>query len=315
MLRAHSDVTVVKLFRCVVSPILAMNSEPPSKATALASLTETYTDSEGEPDSDLDNIDMAPLSVEPLVERKEPSIESTPNSQSGVPLVSYRAEDEDEDVVIGEDDEEGDLLVGPTGGESGRVLYVRPESPVSFHRCLQSLGPNGVFLPPEPPGRCAPALQEKIARLYERKLRDGRDMNASIQMRKDFRNPSIYEKLIAYCGIDELGTNYPPETYDPHSWGPDSYYEELSRRQKEEMDKRDREKKTKVEFITGTAKKPEPRKSKWDVGGSQPVLGVARPVATTTAAAVLAPAAVASRPTVISAFGTLPKKPTTTAKP
>lgn len=296
-----------------------MNNEAPSKATALASLTETYTDSEGEQDSDPENIDMAPLSVEAVAERKEPSIESTPSSQSGVPLVSYRGEDEDEDMVVGADDEEeADLLMGgPAGGESGRVLYVRPESPVSFHRCLQSLGPNGVFLPPEPPGRCAPALQEKIARLYERKLRDGRDMNASIQMRKDFRNPSIYEKLIAYCGIDELGTNYPPETYDPHSWGPDSYYEELSRRQKEEMDKRDREKKTKVEFITGTAKKPETRKSKWDVGGSQPVLGVARPVVATTvaAAAVLAPA-VASRPTVISAFGTLPKKPTTTvAKP
>lgn len=296
-----------------------MNNEAPSKATALASLTETYTDSEGEQDSDSENIDMAPFSVEAVAERKEPSIESTPNSQSGVPLVSYRGEDEDEDMVIGAtDEEEADLLMGgPAGGESGRVLYVRPESPVSFHRCLQSLGPNGVFLPPEPPGRCAPALQEKIARLYERKLRDGRDMNASIQMRKDFRNPSIYEKLIAYCGIDELGTNYPPETYDPHSWGPDSYYEELSRRQKEEMDKREREKKTKVEFITGTAKKPETRKSKWDVGGSQPVLGVARPVVATTAAAaaVLAPA-VASRPTVISAFGTLPKKPTTTvAKP
>lgn len=246
-----------------------MNSDS-SVSKALASLTETYTDSEGELDSEPET-----------TERKEPSVESTPNSQSGVPLVSYRAEDEDE--AVGED-------------EPGQVLYVRPESPVSFHRCLQSLGPNGVFLPPEPPGRCAPALQEKIARLYERKVRDGRDMNASIQMRKDFRNPSIYEKLIAYCGIDELGTNYPPETYDPHSWGPDSYYEELSRRQKEEMDKREREKKTKVEFLTGTAKKPEPRKSKWDVGGTQPVLGVARPLV------------LAARPTVISAFGTLPKK-------
>uniref|UniRef100_A0A131Z1N7 Transcriptional regulator protein n=2 Tax=Rhipicephalus TaxID=426455 RepID=A0A131Z1N7_RHIAP len=251
---------------CVVCvTVTTMNSDS-SVSKALASLTETYTDSEGELDSEPET-----------TERK--SVESTPNSQSGVPLVSYQ----DEDEAAGED-------------EPGQVLYVRPESPVSFHRCLQSLGPNGVFLPPEPPGRCAPALQEKIARLYERKVRDGRDMNASIQMRKDFRNPSIYEKLIAYCGIDELGTNYPPETYDPHSWGPDSYYEELSRRQKEEMDKREREKKTKVEFLTGTAKKPEPRKSKWDVGGTQPVLGVARPLV------------LAARPTVISAFGTLPKK-------
>lgn len=267
-----------------------MNSDSATKATALASLTETYTDSEGELDSDPEDSGEVAAAAPLSAELTQPSVESTPSSQSGgVPLVSYRAEDEDEEAAAGDEP------------ESGRVVYVRPESPVSFHRCLQSLGPNGVFLPPEPPGRCAPALQEKIARLYERKLRDGRDMNASIQMRKDFRNPSIYEKLIAYCGIDELGTNYPPETYDPHSWGPDSYYEELSRRQKEEMDKREREKKTKVEFLTGTAKKHEPRKSKWDVGAAQPVLGVARPVLP----------ALATRPTVISAFGTLkpPAKP------
>lgn len=41
------------------------------------------------------------------------------------------------------------------------------------------------------------------------------DMNKVIQERKDFRNPSIYEKLIQYCGINEFGTNYPPEKYDP----------------------------------------------------------------------------------------------------
>lgn len=124
-------------------------------------------------------------------------------------------------------------------------------------------------------------------------------MNASIQMRKDFRNPSIYEKLVAYCGIDELGTNYPPEAYDPHMWGPESYYEELSRQQKEEMDKR--KKKAKVDFLTGTAKKPDTRKSKWDIAGPQPVLDVGGP-------GFAVPAALSAKPTVIPAFGALPKK-------
>lgn len=34
-------------------------------------------------------------------------------------------------------------------------------------------------------------------------------MNYIIQRKKEFRNPSIYEKLIQFCAIDELGTNYP----------------------------------------------------------------------------------------------------------
>lgn len=40
---------------------------------------------------------------------------------------------------------------------------------------------------------------------------------------------SIYEKLIQYCGIDELGTNYPKDMFDPHGWSEDSYYEALGK--------------------------------------------------------------------------------------
>ena len=68
-------------------------------------------------------------------------------------------------------------------------------------------------------------------------------MNTIIQKRKDFRNSSIYEKLIAYCGIDELASNYPQDIYDPHKWGPESYYEQLTKRQKEDLERRERERK------------------------------------------------------------------------
>lgn len=76
----------------------------------------------------------------------------------------------------------------------------------------------GFNLPPEPKGKCPPELQEKITHLYE-KMKDGLDMNRVIQDKKEFRNPSIYDKLIQFCDINELGTNYPPEIYDPLQWG------------------------------------------------------------------------------------------------
>ena len=118
-----------------------------------------------------------------------------------------------------------------------------------------------VQIPPEPPGRCSKALQDKIAEQYERYLREGIDYNKFIQKKKDFKNPSIYEKLIEYSGIYEFGTNYSPDVYDPQIWGPESNYEELAKSQKIEMDKREEKRKagdvrtSKVEFVSGTAKK------------------------------------------------------------
>lgn len=99
------------------------------------------------------------------------------------------------------------------------------------------------ILPPEPPGRCSKELQNKIARLHDKILKDGTDMNHLIQNRKDFRNPSIYEKLLQFCNINELGTNYPPQLYDPLRWGKESFYEELGRLQKNDFERRQRERK------------------------------------------------------------------------
>ncbi|XP_032662701.1 SAP30-binding protein [Odontomachus brunneus] len=195
----------------------------------------------------------------------------------------------------------------------------------------------GVTIPPEPAGQCPSELQEKIAKLYRKMESGGLDMNLLIQQRKDFRNPSIYEKLIQFCSINELGTNYPPDRFDPFKWGKDSYYEELAKVQKAEMDKLDkaRKEKTKIEIVSGTAKRPnsstsgteddaKKRKSKWDqvaTGGSaaaaavaaaaaaaatgKPTVLLTQPTLTTLTSSA---SATGTKPTVISAFGSLPKK-------
>lgn len=104
-------------------------------------------------------------------------------------------------------------------------------------------------LPPEPTGKCAPELQEKITNLFYKVQNEGLDVNKEIQSKKAFRNPSIYEKLIDYCGLNEFGTNYPPHIYDPLRWGKESFYDELAKVQKTEMDKRDKERKEKTKVI------------------------------------------------------------------
>ena len=86
-------------------------------------------------------------------------------------------------------------------------------------------------------------FQDKVTRALMEVENGYRDYNAKIQNNKDFRNPSIYEKLVDHLRLDENGTNYPLDLYDPHCWGKESFYEHLARVQKEDMEKREKEKK------------------------------------------------------------------------
>ncbi|KAF2982113.1 hypothetical protein EK904_000285 [Melospiza melodia maxima] len=209
---------------------------------------------------------------------------------------------------------------------------VEKRDPQELVERVRNMSPDEIKIPPEPPGRCSNQLQDKIQKLYERKVKEGMDMNYIIQRKKEFRNPSIYEKLIQFCSIDELGTNYPKDMFDPHGWSEDSYYEALAKAQKIEMDKLEKAKKerTKIEFVTGTKKgtttsaastttttssttvgDAQKRKSKWD--SAIPVTTIAQPTILTTTATLpgvvtVTTSASGSKTTVISAVGTIVKK-------
>ncbi|OWK15070.1 SAP30BP [Cervus elaphus hippelaphus] len=196
-------------------------------------------------------------------------------------------------------------------------------SAASFSERVRNMSPDEIKIPPEPPGRCSNHLQDKIQKLYERKIKEGMDMNYIIQRKKEFRNPSIYEKLIQFCAIDELGTNYPKGL---------AWLAVASKAQKIEMDKLEKAKKerTKIEFVTGTKKgtttnatatttttastavaDAQKRKSKWD--SAIPVTTIAQPTILTTTATLPAVVTVTtsasgSKTTVISAVGTIVKK-------
>nr|CAH7729596.1 unnamed protein product [Callosobruchus chinensis] len=276
--------------------------------SALASLTATYTDSEGEEEPS----EEQPESGEPAEPGKTPPVGSSPekSNESSRPaspalahikvttkvanLVSYL-----DDTVVSDEGETEDV--------PHEVIMMTDEKKLDDQ---DSMDEDGVMLPPEAPGHCSAELQDKITKLYEKMQTQQLDMNALIQKRKDFRNPSIYEKLIQFCDLNELGTNYPPAIYDPLKWDKESYYEELAKVQKQEMDKREKEKKTKIEVMSGTKKSEEDkkRKSKWDQpsggGGALPSVkpaGVVQPALTSSATG--------TKGTVISAFGSLPKKP------
>uniref|UniRef100_A0A8C9SQH7 SAP30 binding protein n=1 Tax=Scleropages formosus TaxID=113540 RepID=A0A8C9SQH7_SCLFO len=277
------------------------------KNTLLSSLAAYGDDSEQ--DSDLD-------------------IEET-ESHGGLVSASYgeddvsRTEDRDDkgsgdedsiDSSRNSDGEESDL----EGGDPDDLKVF--ETPSQFSEKVRNMSPDEIRIPPDPPGRCSSHLQEKIQKLYERKLHGDFDTNSHIQKKKEFRNPSIYEKLIQYCGIDELGTNYPKDMFDPHGWSEDSYYEALGTFLTVILS---------IEFVTGTKKgtttnaaaptttttsttstEAQKRKSKWD--SAVPVT-LAQPALLTTTATLpgvvsVTTTASGTKTTVISAVGTIVKK-------
>uniref|UniRef100_A0A8C4QU77 SAP30 binding protein n=1 Tax=Eptatretus burgeri TaxID=7764 RepID=A0A8C4QU77_EPTBU len=226
-------------------------------------------------------------------------------------------------------------------GENAEEKKLAQEMVASFSDKVRHMSTEELSLPVEPLGHCPVHVQDKIRTLYEKKLRHGLDPNRMIQMKKEFRNPSIYEKLIQYCGIDEFGTNYPKDMFNPHGWSDDSYYEALARSQKLEMDRLEKAKKerTKIEFVTGTKKSapaptsattstttttttdPQKRKSKWDSAvplGSAPKIPLPPLMVTTASISNSALTIVSSVPpgpvlatttskTVISAIGAIRK--------
>ncbi|XP_066443917.1 SAP30-binding protein isoform X1 [Eleutherodactylus coqui] len=295
-----------------------------SRKNVLSSLAVYAGDSEPEPDSegevDDENGGLVPRSY-------------GLNEMSRVEEDASNKDDDESSQHSEVDDSENDIQETDETQEQSELEKKDPQELVaSFSERVRNMSPDDIRIPPEPAGRCSNNLQEKIHKLYERKLKEGTDMNQIIQKKKEFRNPSIYEKLIQFCSIDELGTNYPKDMFDPHGWSEDSYYEALAKAQKIEMDKLEKAKKerTKIEFVTGTKKgtttstatgttsttttataDAQKRKSKWD--SAIPMTTISQPTILTTTATLpsvvtVTTSASGSKTTVISAVGTIVKK-------
>ncbi len=261
---------------------------------SLSLLNDEYTDSEEEdeeaPEKEKE-VQEATSPVKNVGDGKTETWKSSPQRESSSfdppSLVSYdedpelekpsnEADQDDSRVVAMELDSENE---GKPEEEEAEVEVQK--SPVH----LESWS-DGVRLPPDPPGRCDPRLQERIDALHRRRLETGYDMNAVIQNKKAFRNPSIYEKLIQFCGIDETGTNLPKDLHDGHLFGEESCYTELAKAQAADIEKREKAAKAKAAEakIAGNTNSSSKRqssqdssgsgatkkKSKWDQGGLLP---------------------------------------------
>lgn len=108
------------------------------------------------------------------------------------------------------------------------------------------------FISPPPKAKCSDELQEKIKKFLKYK-KEGKSFNAEVRNRKDYRNPDFLVHAVRYQDIDQIGTCFRKDVFDPHGYDKSDYYDEIEADMKREMEKREQEKKRsqKVDFVAG----------------------------------------------------------------
>ncbi|XP_052201312.1 uncharacterized protein LOC127807482 [Diospyros lotus] len=116
----------------------------------------------------------------------------------------------------------------------------------------KDVDPLDRFLPPPPKDKCSDELQEKINKfLYLKRL--GKSYNAEVRNKKEYRNPDFLRHAVTYQDIDEIGTCFSKDVFDPHGYDKSDFYDEIEADMKREMERKEQERKKspKVEFVSG----------------------------------------------------------------
>lgn len=116
----------------------------------------------------------------------------------------------------------------------------------------EEVDPLDKFLPPPPKVKCSEELQKKIDKFLGLK-RIGKSFNAEVRNRKDYRNPDFLLHAVRYQDIDQIGSCFSKDVFDPHGYDKSDYYDEIEADMRRERERKDQENKKnqKVEFVAG----------------------------------------------------------------
>ncbi|GER24512.1 transcriptional regulator family protein [Striga asiatica] len=134
----------------------------------------------------------------------------------------------------------------------------------------KDVDPLDKFLPPPPKVKCSEELQnngklriemvmqstslsEKIIRFLALKKTSGRSFNSEVRNRKEYRNPDFLLHAVTYQNIDQIGSCFPKDVFDPHGYDKSDFYDEIAEADmRRETERREQEKKKnqKVDFTS-----------------------------------------------------------------
>ncbi|EFJ46830.1 hypothetical protein VOLCADRAFT_105349 [Volvox carteri f. nagariensis] len=99
-------------------------------------------------------------------------------------------------------------------------------------------------LPPELrdplPTTCPEELQARFSQYLDKLRSKGISLTDSITHRKDFRNPDFLQKLVDHFHVQEHGSAFPPDVFDPDSLPPEDIIDQLIKALEREQERRAR---------------------------------------------------------------------------
>ncbi|MED6144967.1 hypothetical protein PIB30_020438 [Stylosanthes scabra] len=157
----------------------------------------------------------------------------TPSNQANTPQLSEQ---------LKSDTMNDDAMIRPDDAEPAEA----------FQDELKSEDPLDRFLPPPPKAKCSEELQRKINKFLEYK-KAGKSFNAEVRNRKNYRNPDFLLHAVRYQEIDQIGSCFSKDVFDPHGYDSSNFYDEIEADMRRESERKEQEKKKaqKVDFISG----------------------------------------------------------------
>ncbi|OMO76228.1 HCNGP-like protein [Corchorus capsularis] len=107
------------------------------------------------------------------------------------------------------------------------------------------------FLPLPPKAKCSEDLQKKIDKFLYLK-RSGKSFNAEVRNRKEYRNPDFLLHAVKVQEIDQIGSCFSKDIFDPHGYDISDYYDEIEADMRRERERKEQESKKnqKVDFVS-----------------------------------------------------------------
>ncbi|KFK44774.1 hypothetical protein AALP_AA1G301400 [Arabis alpina] len=107
------------------------------------------------------------------------------------------------------------------------------------------------FLPPRPREKCSEELQRKIDKFLSLK-KIGKSFNAEVRNRKEYRNPDFLVHAVSYQDIDQTGSCFSKDVFDPNGYDPSDFCDALEIDMKNERERKEQESKKnqKLDFVS-----------------------------------------------------------------
>ncbi|KAF3651555.1 putative nucleobase-ascorbate transporter 2-like [Capsicum annuum] len=120
--------------------------------------------------------------------------------------------------------------------------------------CMQTIPPprGGREIGSKRPSPQVQQIQDKFKKFLDLK-KTGRSFNAEVRNKKAYRNPDFLLHAVTYHDIDQIGSCFSKDVFDPHGYDKSDFYDEIEADMRREMERREQERKRspKVDFISG----------------------------------------------------------------